>query len=92
MDIKDFVQHPHRLQIFPWVVDIPNLSPDSFPWNEWEGDNCWLSSANKVIDLPEGWIALGWCDGGKLAVRPKIGYVAVKFNDGARDFWQHILI
>jgi hypothetical protein len=91
MNLKDCL--PHRKVMFPWLADLPNLSPDSFPWNEWEGDNSWLGWGDKdIIELPEGWIALGWCDGGKLAVRPKPDQIAVKFNDGERDFWQHILV
>lgn len=91
MELKDCLSH--RLAIFPWLSALPNLSPDSFPWSEWEGDNCWLCRGGlDVIDLPEGWIALGWIDGAKLDVRPKPEYIAVKFNDGARDFWQHILV
>ena len=90
MDITEI--DPRRVARFPWLIDLPNLSPDSFPWNEWEGDNSWLCCpCVDTVDLPDDWVAIGWIDGEKLIVRPKLLTIAVKFNDGARDFWQHII-
>jgi len=55
-------------------------------------DNSWLCSRGEVVSLPEGWVALGWISADKLRVRPKLGCIAVKFNDGERDFWQHVIV
>lgn len=84
--------HPLRLNVFPWLKGLPELGPDEFPWNESEMDNSWLCSGGRVVKLPKGWVALGWISAAKLRVRPKTGCIAVKFNDGERDFWQHIIV
>ena len=90
MNLKDI--HQHRLRIFPWLEDLPELGPDSFPWNESEMDNSWLCSHGEVVELPKGWVALGWINAEKLRVRPKTGCIAVKFNDGERDLWMHVIV
>lgn len=72
------------------VAGLPNLPPESFPWNEYEGYNGWQITGDTILALPDGWVALGWIDATKLKIRPRPG-IAVKFFDGERDIWQHLL-
>lgn len=78
-----------ELKRHPWLVDAVELGADSFPFHEHNMDNSWLNS-NDIIELPEGWIVLGFCDGDTLRVRPRPG-VAVKFADKTGEFWMHVI-
>jgi hypothetical protein len=77
---------------FPWLSGLPELDASTFTWELCESDNSWLlaDSSGKFI-LPGGWIPMGWCDAGKLRVRPRSGQLAIMFQDDSREFWQHIM-
>jgi hypothetical protein len=81
----------HELMRHPWLKGALILQSDSFPFEEHNLDNSFLSDFDGTsIVLPEGWIVLGMIDGNDLKVRPRPG-VAVKFSDGEGEFWMHII-
>jgi hypothetical protein len=81
------------LMVFPWLKNAPELNPNSFTFTEHEMDNSWVCSNTDVIELPEGWICLGWADGLAIPVRPKDKMIAVRFADGeSREFWLHLCV
>lgn len=82
------------LMVFPWLKTAPELNPNSFMFEEHEMDNSFLCDGSKdVIELPEGWICLGWADGLAIPVRPKDKMLAVRFADEEnREFWLHLCV
>lgn len=80
------------LRAFPWLRDAKELNPSSFTYEEHSLDNAFLCNWNTAleVELPEGWIVLGWCDGGKVTVRPQPLTVAVKFAHDDEVFWVHV--
>jgi len=91
-----FMNRPSNrtLMVFPWLKDVPELNPNSFMFEEHEMDNSWLCHGDlDTINLPEGWICLGWADGLAIPVRPKPGMLAVRFaNEDGQEFWLHLCI
>ena len=74
---------------FPWLVDLPTLSPDSFPWEEYEADNSWMINGYKA-KLPNDWTPIGKIDGNNLIIRPRPG-IAVLFElSNGNKCWQHV--
>ena len=72
-----------------WLEGAQLLNPSSFPWEEYDADNSWILDNQP----PQEWCLLGWTPADKLRVRPKSeDYIALKFTDGERDFWQHYLL
>jgi len=82
-------------EAFPWMVGTKEIQASAFIWNEWQGDNSFLGNFDETgcaVRKPEGWNVLGWCDGGKLTVRPRPGMLAVMFEDESGErFWCHIV-
>lgn len=76
---------------FPWLADLPAISPDSFPWEEYEGDNSWLVEGDKS-ELPDGWKPIGKINANFLRIRPRQGTAVLFEDDDGRRFWQHVSI
>lgn len=84
----------YRLKLYPWLQDAPELSPHSFTFQDHELDNSFLycNTVSSTVDLPEGWICLGWADGGLIACRPKPDQLACRFaDDQGNEFWCHVM-
>jgi len=78
---------------FPWLSGLPELDASTFTWELNERDNSWLlADASGKFILPGDWVPLGWCDAGKLRVRPRSGQLAVMFQGESGEFWQHIQV
>lgn len=78
---------------FPWLAGLPELDASVFTWETNERDNSWLTGDDQGrFVLPDGWVPVGWCDAGKLRVRPRSGQLAIMFQEDGREFWQHIQV
>ena len=84
------------LRAYPWLKDAPELDPNSFMFSEHEMDNSFLCKYNDntgVLDLPEGWVCLGYADGMAIPVRQRENMLAVRFADHTGfEFWCHLCI
>lgn len=68
-------------------MKVEEISPELFLWE--------LYNANGVFGLDDALhiaVKFGYCDAGRLAVRPKSGMLAlmVEYEDGEKE-WYHIL-
>ena len=93
-DYNVFMKPSKRtMMVFPWIKDAPELNPNSFTFQDHEMDNSFLCDGSKdIINLPDGWVCLGWADGMSIPVRPKEHMLAVRFADeDSREFWCHLI-
>jgi len=73
----------------PWMNGLPKMNAGAFTWDTYSADNSWLLGGGRT--LPDGWIAIGYCDAADLSVRPKYGEIAVMFLDEhGNEFWMHM--
>ena len=78
-------------------LDIEELSPIDFTWERYESNygarlNLDFRSSidNKVMAREISRRCIGWCDGGKLTIRPKSDMVAIMLEDDEFEkFWFH---
>lgn len=78
-------------------MEVPELSPDEFTWERYESDYGshlnldFRSSINNHLMAREiRSRCIGWCDGSKLAIRPKSDMVAILLEDDEFEkFWFH---
>lgn len=86
--------HEGMLLTYPWLRGAKELNPSAFVWEERTADNTMLvqdRDAAGALPLPEGWVVIGWGDGGKIAVRPNPETVVVLFEEDCNRFWFHFV-
>ena len=78
-------------------IHIEEIGPDEFSWERYESDyggrldlDFRSSIDDKVMAREIKKRCIGWCDGGKLRIRPKSDMVAIMLEDDEFEkFWFH---
>lgn len=80
------------------LTTLPKLDPSLFDWQTWRaGSLADLGFFSRRWSIKEsaGLLrrhAVGYCEASQLQCRPKLGCMAVMFDNDGRRFWTHLTL